>query len=48
MTFEEGAIAYDHNDAGGFIQLNALRLEHFQLIPDRIRKRRRSLRILSA
>jgi len=26
VTFEEGAIAYDHNDAGGFIQLNALRL----------------------
>ena len=26
VTFEEGAVAYDHNDAGGFIKLNALRL----------------------
>jgi argininosuccinate synthase len=26
VTFEEGAIAYDHNDAAGFIKLNALRL----------------------
>jgi argininosuccinate synthase len=26
VTFEEGALAYDHNDAGGFIKLNALRL----------------------
>lgn len=26
VTFEEGAIAYDHNDAAGFIRLNALRL----------------------
>ena len=26
MTFEEGAVAYDHNDAAGFIKLNALRL----------------------
>src|SRR5712671_741037 len=25
-TFEEGAIAYDHRDAAGFIKLNALRL----------------------
>ncbi|HLJ71149.1 MAG TPA: argininosuccinate synthase [Roseiarcus sp.] len=26
VTFEEGAVAYDHRDAGGFIKLNALRL----------------------
>ena len=26
MTFEEGAVAYDHSDAAGFIKLNALRL----------------------
>ncbi len=26
MTFEEGAVAYDHRDAAGFIKLNALRL----------------------
>jgi argininosuccinate synthase len=26
VTFEEGAAAYDHRDAGGFIKLNALRL----------------------
>ena len=26
VTFEEGIQAYDHNDAGGFIKLNALRL----------------------
>jgi len=26
VTFEEGSVAYDHNDASGFIKLNALRL----------------------
>jgi argininosuccinate synthase len=26
VTFEEGKVAYDHRDAGGFITLNALRL----------------------
>ena len=26
VTFEEGAVAYDHRDAQGFIRLNALRL----------------------
>jgi argininosuccinate synthase len=26
VTFEEGAVAYDHLDAAGFIKLNALRL----------------------
>jgi argininosuccinate synthase len=25
-AFEEGAVAYDHRDAEGFIKLNALRL----------------------
>ncbi|HEX3916924.1 MAG TPA: argininosuccinate synthase [Caulobacteraceae bacterium] len=27
VTFEEGAVAYDHRDASGFIRLNALRLQ---------------------
>ena len=27
VTFEEGSVAYDHHDAEGFIQLNALRLK---------------------
>ena len=26
VTFEEGAVAYDHRDAAGFIKLQALRL----------------------
>jgi len=26
VTFEAGAVAYDHRDAAGFIRLNALRL----------------------
>src|SRR5262249_28452531 len=26
VTFEQGAVAYDHHDAEGFIKLNALRL----------------------
>jgi argininosuccinate synthase len=26
VTFEQGAVAYDHRDAEGFIKLNALRL----------------------
>jgi argininosuccinate synthase len=26
VTFEEGAVSYDHHDAAGFIRLNALRL----------------------
>jgi argininosuccinate synthase len=29
VTFEEGAIAYDHHDAEGFIRLNALRLKTY-------------------
>jgi argininosuccinate synthase len=27
VTFEEGEVAYDHRDASGFINLNALRLK---------------------
>jgi argininosuccinate synthase len=27
VTFEEGAVAYDHKDAAGFIRLNGLRLK---------------------
>ncbi|MNL53225.1 Argininosuccinate synthase [compost metagenome] len=27
VTFEEGAVAYDHKDAEGFIRLNGLRLK---------------------
>ena len=29
VTFEEGAVAYDHHDAEGFIRLNGLRLKTF-------------------
>jgi argininosuccinate synthase len=29
VTFEEGAVAYDHHDAEGFIKLNALRLRTY-------------------
>jgi argininosuccinate synthase len=29
VTFEEGAVAYDHRDAQGFIKLNALRLRTY-------------------
>ena len=29
VTFEEGAVAYDHHDAGGFIKLNGLRLKTY-------------------
>jgi argininosuccinate synthase len=29
VTFEEGAVAYDHRDAAGFIKLNALRLRTY-------------------
>ena len=28
VTFEEGAVAYDHRDAEGFIKLNALAAAH--------------------
>ena len=29
VTFEEGAVAYDHKDAAGFIRLNGLRLKTY-------------------
>ncbi|PDT07605.1 argininosuccinate synthase [Rhizobium sp. M1] len=29
VTFEEGRVAYDHHDAGGFIRLNGLRLRNW-------------------
>ena len=29
VTFEEGAVAYDHHDAEGFIRLNGLRLKTY-------------------
>jgi argininosuccinate synthase len=38
VTFEEGAVAYDHRDAEGFIRLNALRLRTLGQ-----RKRKRNL-----
>jgi argininosuccinate synthase len=38
VTFEEGAVAYDHRDAEGFIKLNALRLRT-------LGQRRRKLRL---
>jgi argininosuccinate synthase len=38
VTFEEGAVAYDHRDAEGFIRLNALRLRT-------LAQRRRKLRL---
>jgi argininosuccinate synthase len=39
VTFEEGAVAYDHRDAEGFIKLNALRLRT-------LGQRRRKLKML--
>ncbi len=39
VTFEEGAVAYDHRDAAGFIKLNALRL---RTLARRKRKRSKS------
>ena len=29
VTFEEGAVAYDHHDAEGFIRLHGLRLKTY-------------------
>ena len=34
VTFEEGAVDYDHADAHGFIRLNALRLRVKQMVTD--------------
>ena len=39
VTFEEGAVAYDHRDAEGFIKLNALRLRT-------LAQRRKKLKLL--
>ena len=38
VTFEEGAVAYDHRDAAGFIKLNALRLRTLARRDARARK----------
>jgi argininosuccinate synthase len=38
VTFEEGKVAYDHRDAGGFIKLNALRLRVAAQRDRRVRK----------
>jgi argininosuccinate synthase len=35
VTFEEGAVAYDHHDAAGFIKLNALRLRTLEHDPEK-------------
>ena len=34
VTFEEGAVDYDHGDAHGFIRLNALRLRVNKMVRD--------------
>jgi argininosuccinate synthase len=39
VTFEEGAVAYDHRDAAGFIRLNALRLRTYGARRRKIAKR---------
>ena len=39
VTFEEGAVAYDHRDAQGFIKLNALRLRTWAMRKRKIEKR---------
>ena len=39
VTFEEGAVAYDHRDAAGFIKLNALRLRTLGMRKRKIEKR---------
>jgi argininosuccinate synthase len=38
VTFEEGAVAYDHRDAQGFIKLNALRLRTWAMRKRKIGK----------
>ena len=40
VTFEEGAVAYDHRDAAGFIKLNALRLRTLAKRKIKIAKKR--------
>jgi argininosuccinate synthase len=39
VTFEEGAVAYDHRDAQGFIKLNALRLRTWAMRKRKMEKR---------
>ena len=39
VTFEEGAVAYDHRDAAGFIKLNALRLRTLGMRKARMAKK---------
>src|SRR5690606_10088959 len=39
VTFEEGAVAYDHRDAQGFIKLNALRLRTWAMRERKIEKK---------
>jgi argininosuccinate synthase len=38
VTFEEGAVAYDHHDAEGFIRLNGLRLKTYAARRDALKK----------
>ncbi|HEV2574683.1 argininosuccinate synthase [Methylocella sp. CPCC 101449] len=38
VTFEEGAVAYDHRDAAGFIKLNALRLRTLEKRNRKVKK----------
>jgi len=40
VTFEEGAVAYDHEDAEGFIKLNALRLRTLGMRKRKLDKRK--------
>ena len=40
VTFEDGAVAYDHQDAAGFIKLNALRLRTLAKRDRRIKARK--------
>ncbi|MCC6949424.1 MAG: argininosuccinate synthase [Bradyrhizobiaceae bacterium] len=39
VTFEEGAVAYDHRDAQGFIKLNALRLRTWAMRKRKLEQR---------
>jgi argininosuccinate synthase len=42
VTFEEGAVAYDHHDAEGFIKLNGLRLKTYAARRDLLGKKSKS------
>jgi argininosuccinate synthase len=39
VTFEDGAVAYDHADAAGFIKLNALRLRSYGMRRRKLEKK---------